>query len=166
MRGDAEITNREDVIDSREIIDRIDYLEDERTALSDKLDEAQEAFNEYNPPEDEWDSNKADELKTTIKDAQEALTEWDESDEGQELKSLTALQDDAEGYSEDWKHGSTLVRDTYFQDYTEELASEISDYNPNKVSWPMNCIDWEKAADELKQDYTCVDFDGVEYWTR
>ena len=31
MRGDTEITNREDVIDSREMIDRIEYLEDERT---------------------------------------------------------------------------------------------------------------------------------------
>ena len=100
MRGDTEITNREDVIDSREIIDRIDYLQDERSTLESAVEEAQEGMDEVGPTTE------------ALKDAQEALTEWGESDEGQELKSLTALQDDAEGDSEDWKHGSTLVRDT------------------------------------------------------
>lgn len=143
MRGDTEITNREDVIDSREIIDRIEYLEDERTTLSDRLDNA--------------DTDQETQA------AQTALNEWDESDEGQELQALKSIQDEAKGYS-DWKYGVTLIRDSYFQTYTKELASDISDYNPNKVSWPFTCIDWENAADELKQDYTSVDFDGVEYW--
>jgi hypothetical protein len=107
MRGANEITNNEDTIDSRAVIDRIDYLESERSGV----DEA------------------------------EALETWDASDEGQELKALKALQDEAEGYS-DWKDGATLIRDSYFEAYAEELASEISDYNPRKVAWPFTCIDW------------------------
>lgn len=154
MRGDTEITNREDMIDSREIIDRIDYLQDERSTLESAVEEAQEGMDEVGPTTE------------ALKDAQEALKEWDESDEGQELKALKALQNEADGYSEDWRHGSTLIRDTYFTEYAEQLASEVTEYNPNKVSWPFTCIDWEKAADELKQDYTSVDFDGVDYWTR
>lgn len=152
MRGDTEITNREDVIDSREIIDRIEYLEDEQTTLSDKLDEAKE--NEDN----------LEELQTALKDAQEALKEWDESDEGQELRALKSIQDEADGYS-DWKHGATLIRDSYFTEYAEQLANEMGAINKDQ-SWPNNCIDWKQAADELKQDYTCVDFDGVDYWIR
>ena len=33
-------------------------------------------------------------------------------------------------------------------------------------NWPFNCIDWEKAAEELQQDYMSIDFDGVTYWMR
>ncbi len=51
MRGDTEITNREDVIDSREVIDRIEYLEDEQSTLSDKLDEANNALMEIDVAE-------------------------------------------------------------------------------------------------------------------
>ena len=125
MRGDTEITNREDVIDSREIIDRIEYLEDEQTTLSDKLDEAKE--NEDN----------LEELQTALKDAQEALKEWDESDEGQELRALKSIQDEADGYS-DWKHGATLIRDSYFTEYAEQLANEMGAINKDQ-SWPNNC---------------------------
>lgn len=31
-------------------------------------------------------------------------------------------------------------------------------------NWPYNCIDWEKAANELKQDYSTVDFEGETYY--
>lgn len=159
MRGDTEITNREDVIDSREIINRIEYLEDERSTLSDKVDEAVEALNSV-PEEDQTGLTEA---VDTRNDAEEALKEWDESDEGQELKALKALQDEAEGYSEDWKHGAGLIRDSYFKEYAEQFADDIGAIN-KECSWPNNCIDWEQAADELKQDYTSVDFDGVDYW--
>ena len=168
MRGDTEITNREDVIDSRDIIDRIDYLEDERTAVSDKRDEAQEAYDGYDMSDKkktaEEDLDALEELKAALEDAQNALKEWDESNE-QELKALLNLADQAEGYSDDWKHGSTLIRDSYFKEYAQEFAEDIGAIN-NECSWPNNCIDWEKAADELKQDYTSVDFDGVDYWIR
>jgi len=32
--------------------------------------------------------------------------------------------------------------------------------------WPFSYIDWEAAADALRQDYLMVDFDGVNYWIR
>jgi len=120
--------NNQDVIDSRDIIERIDTLESERE------DAAQP-------------------------------TEWDESEDGQELKVLKALAEEAEGYAADWSHGETLIRDSYFQEYAQELAKDTGAVNTD-AAWPNNCIDWEKAADELKQDYTEVDFDGVAYWIR
>lgn len=168
MRGDNEITNSQDIIDSRNIIDRIAYLEDERSTLESAVEDAQESVNDYETPEgaDTEDDTGIEGLRDDLEAAQTDLKEWDESDEGRELKALKALQDEAEGYSEDWRHGATLIRDTYFTEYAEELAGDITDYNPRQVSWPFTCIDWEKAADELKADYTCVDFDGVEYWVR
>ena len=99
--------------------------------------------------------------------ARDALKEWDESaDEDRELKALKSLQDEVEGYCPDWKYGAALIRESYFTEYAEELAGDITDYDPRKVHWPFTCIDWETAADELKQDYTTVDFDGVDYYVR
>lgn len=34
------------------------------------------------------------------------------------------------------------------------------------TEWPLRHIDWDAAAEELKQDYTSVEFDGVTYWIR
>ena len=90
----------------------------------------------------------------------------DDEDEQKELDALKALQDEAEGYAEDWKYGATLIRDGYFTTYAEQLAADISNYNSRDVTWPYTCIDWEQAADELKQDYTEVDFNGTTYYVR
>lgn len=65
---------------------------------------------------------------------------------------------------ENW-YPVTLVRDSYFEDYAQELAEEL-DLVKRDVHWPYNCIDWEQAARELKQDYSSADFDGVTYWYR
>ena len=64
----------------------------------------------------------------------------------------------------DW-YPVTLIRDSYFQDYAQELADEIGAID-NKIGWPNTCIDWEKAARELQWDYSSVEVNGVTYWTR
>ena len=94
----------------------------------------------------------------------EGMDERDE-EETAELASLKALQDDAEGYCADWKYGESLIRDSYFKEYAEQLADDIGAVN-SEATWPNNCIDWDRAARELQYDYTAVDFDGVTYWTR
>lgn len=131
MKGTDEITNSENVIDSRDVIARINYLESERESAE-------------NPDE------------------------WDDSDEGQELKALKALADEASGSADwtyDWTYGETLIRDSYFEDYARELAEDIGAI-PKNLGWPCNHIDWEGATNALKMDYFSVEFDGVEYWIR
>ena len=123
-----EISNMDDVIDSRDVIARIAELETDLEGFEDK-----------------------------------SGCEFDELSD--ELASLKALAEQCEGYAADWKHGETLVRDSYFQTYAEELAEDIGAIDSN-ATWPHNCIDWERAARELRMDYTSVDFDGVTYWIR
>lgn len=125
------IENTEDVIDSRDVIARLEYLE---------------------PDVLECEACKAGE------------GDCDEGDHN-EYYRLKELQDEAEGYSPDWIHGSTLIRDSYFKDYAQELAEDIGSIKGNE-EWPLRHIDWDAAADELKQDYTSVTFDGIEYWIR
>ena len=134
------ISNSDDTIDSRDVIARIEELEQERDTV---------AGDDPSAP-------------TSLV----ALAEWDKTDEGRELTALRALADEASGYAADWLHGEQLIRDSYFRDYAQELAEECGDIDFSKLSWPLTCIDWEQAARELRMDYTSVDFDGVTYWVR
>ncbi len=88
---------------------------------------------------------------------------WGYSDEAAELATLEALLDDCD--SSEFPHGLTLIADHYFEDYARELADDIGAINSD-AGWPNNCIDWERAARELQQGYTSVEFDGATYWFR
>lgn len=138
------ISNSDDLIDSRDVIERINELSETRDELLYQIDAAE-------------DKEEAEAAKI-------ALEDWEESDEGLELKVLLKLQEEAEGG--DWEYGETLIRDSYFEQYAQDLAEDIGAVNNDTDKWPFNHIDWEAAADELKQDYTCVDYDGVDYWIR
>lgn len=130
-------SNTDDVIDSRDIIARIEELQAEREG--------------HNATDDD-----------TI-----SVTPWSKEypDDAAELAALEALASEAEGYAADWKYGEPLIRDSYFKSYAQELADDIGAIDRN-ASWPLSCIDWNQAARELRMDYTAVDFDGVTYWVR
>ena len=125
----TEISNSDDVIDSRDVIARIDELE---TELADAHD----------------DSEVDDVL-----------------DMRAELETLKALADEGANSADDWRHGATLIRDSYFEEFAQQFADDIGAIDRN-ASWPLSCIDWKQAARELQMDYTSVDFDGVTYWVR
>jgi len=146
------ISNADDVIDSRDVIERLEELEAERESLA-------EAVEEYVIGEEEDD----EELQR-IKDARQELAEWEES-YADELRDLKALAEEAEGYAEGWHHGEQLIRDSYFTEYAQELAEDIGAID-RKAEWPNTCSDWEQAASELRMDYTAVEFGGVTYWIR
>ena len=72
---------------------------------------------------------------------------------------------------------SDLIHENDFEDHARQLADDIgvfhvpSDQYGEDIMdisnrWPFTCIDWEYAANELKHDYTCVEFDGVTYYCR
>lgn len=128
------IDNTQDVIDSRDVIARIEELRGERDA------------------HDEGERGRS----------------WAEEypEEAEELRTLEALQEQAEGYARDWRYGVQLIRDSYFEDYARELAEDLHGDALRRTEWPFSCIDWEYAAAELRHDYVAVDFDGVDYWVR
>ena len=154
MRGNTSIDNSADIIDSREVIDRIEYLQsfrdDALEAASTAAAEAAAATGEPFDPEQfakDW-------------------TWTDDNDpDAAEYAALVELQDDAEGYCSDWRHGAALIRRSHFTEYCEQFAEDIGAID-RKAAWPLTHIDWESAARELMQDYTEVTFDGIEYLVR
>lgn len=131
----TDVNNYQDIIDSRDVIARIDELVEERDSY--------------------------------IEDNEGETPDWVEHypDEAEELTALEELASEAEGYAPDWHHGETLIRDSYFVEYAEQLADDIGAVN-SEAGWPNSHIDWDAAADDLKQDYTAVDFAGETYWIR
>lgn len=141
----TDISNSEDLIDVRDIIDRVEEL---RTAWAEATGDDPD---DYDLSGDDWRAGLDD-------------------DESVEMVSLTELLNELRGSGGDHQwHGDwfpvTLIRDTYFEDYARELAEDIGAV-PSDASWPAYCIDWEWAARELRMDYTSAEFDGVTYWYR
>jgi hypothetical protein len=131
------IDTNDDLIDVRDVIARVEQL---RASLS-------------NDPFRGFDRDPAD-----------------VADERSELATLESLLAElaGNGGDEQWEgswYPVTLIRDSYFEDYARELAEDIGAVSV-VAPWPTYCIDWERAARDLRMDYSSVEFDGVTYWTR
>mgnify|MGYP001571676538 CR=1 FL=1 len=103
-------------------------------------------------------------------EAGEDVDDGPESEDQQELAKLKDLLAALKGNGgdEEWRgdgYPITLIRETYFTEYAQELAEDIGAIG-HELQWPLAYIDWEAAASQLKMDYTEVDFDGVTYLTR
>jgi antirestriction protein len=78
----------------------------------------------------------------------------------------TALWEDA-GYAIDdvAENEPTMIPADDFTDYAQELAEDIGAIDGD-AKWPVYCIDWERAARELKMDYASVRVNGTTYYFR
>lgn len=132
-------SNSDDIIDSRDIIERISELED---MLEDCVVD---------------DGN----VTVIYEDG-----ETDMTDEHEELQILKALAEEAEGYAADWPYGETLINESHFTEYAQQLAEDIGTIDTDALTWPACHIDWDAAAEALKMDYTEVDFDGTTFLVR
>jgi hypothetical protein len=138
-------TNQDDVIDSRDVIARIEELEDQLRDLEDAADDAAD------------DGARLAEITAEISD-------WRASDSGQELQALQALAAEASKYADDWQHGATLVSLDYWPTYAMEMVQDMGDLPRNIPDYIV--IDWEATAGNLAVDYTEVDFAGMTYLVR
>lgn len=131
-----------DIIDTRDITDRLDEL---TTTVANHSDGAHtgDIYDEDCPTCD------------------------DTGPAGDEFRALTALVEAYDGsYFEDrFADGVTLIRDDYFEQYAEQLADDIGAIDRD-ATWPITYIDWTAAAKALQQDYTSIDIDGITYWGR
>lgn len=86
------------------------------------------------------------------------------AEEREDLAALEEFADALAGYCPDWKYGVTLVRDSYWVEYVQELLEDIGYIPADLPGWIH--IDWDRTADEVQIDYTSAEYDGVTYWAR
>jgi hypothetical protein len=84
-----------------------------------------------------------------------------DEEEASELAELVTLSDEVS----EWHDGATLIPVSDFEDYARDLADDLG-MIPSDAAWPLTCIDWEKAAGELEQDYSEVTYLGTDYLVR
>jgi len=82
-----------------------------------------------------------------------------------ELIALVRLRKDVTHAGSEWYDGTQLIPLENFKEYALELAEECN-MIPKNFGWPINCIDWDFAARELKADYSKVEFNGISYLVR
>jgi hypothetical protein len=134
----TDVSNADDIIDSRDVIARIEELKAEIAELEG----------------DDFDAGKVGGPDDPV-----------DADLREELATLQALAEAGSNYAADWEYGETLIRDSYFKAYAEQLANDIGAIDSNE-KWPLTCIDWDQAARELQMDYTAIEFGDVTYWIR
>lgn len=134
------ISNSDDIIDSRDVIERIEELRGELEAYHD-----------------------AQETTLSFEYAlQDAANFPDHGEEYDELRALEKLQEEAEDYSPDWKYGAQLIRYDYFEQAMDDMVADCYELPKDLPFWMTITYDY----DALKQDYTEVDFGGVSYFVR
>jgi hypothetical protein len=152
----SQITNNDDVIDSRDIIARIDELED-------MFQVCQNCGEDLPIGVDHRDSTYPGPNGELIVDCPKCDGIIMSENEREELGHLDAIKDECEDYG-DWKYGVTLINDFYFTEYCMELLKGIGDL-PQDIPGYI-AIDEDQTAENLKVDYATVDFDGVDYFVR
>lgn len=127
-----------DVIDSRDIIKRIDELEGIKNSMQQDVDEGKASGSE--------------------------LALWLQGEESEELNELKELAEEASQYSIDWEYGETLIHEDYFTEYCMEILKDCGDL-PRDIYWYI-VIDEEATAENLKSDYVELELDGKTYYMR
>jgi antirestriction protein len=150
-------SNSDDIIDSRDVIERLADLG--------SWNDCQVCGEKVDLGKTRWIHSHSDDIHCGTGDGATATPTILNEDECAEMHALRKLAEEASGYAADWEYGETLIRDSYFVTYAQEMAEEIGAVNPD-AGWPNSYIDWERAAEALQMDYTSVDFDGVTYWIR
>lgn len=146
------ISNTQDVIDSRDVIERIEDLRSQLEAEFEQKREDDDDFaQQYND----------DEFITWL----DAHVEGNDPDVD-ELNALEALRDEAEPYAGDWEYGTTLINRDYWVEYVEDFVKDCGFIPHDLPAFIANNIDWENVAKEVEQDYTTVNFDGQEFLVR
>lgn len=151
----------ESVFDSRDLIERLEELESERSDLEQELEDRQEA---HEAAVKAGDTTAALAAGGEVQKAADDINEWDD-DNLDELEVLREANEQGEDYVPDWRHGATLIAERYFTEYAMELAHDIGAVEADE-RWPYNHIDWESAAAELLYDYTRFDIGGETYLVR
>lgn len=169
------VNNSQDVIDSRDIVDRIEELEIELQSVecgacgdTGGHTEHEDTPEQENVPCEACKGVGSFDLTVMDANAREAAGKDCQAltDEHEELLRLRALVEEIDNTAGDnSRDGVGLIRDSYFEDYARDLHEDINGRDA-KSGWPYDYIDWEAASEALQQDYSVVDFDGVTYWVR
>lgn len=162
------ISNMEDYLGVRDIIERFEELEEERTGLVENVQAADEELADASDDTSVLadDEQELSTLGGKVDEAKTALANWD-ADNVEEFKTLKELLEElkSNGGDHQWKgdwYPTTLIRDSYFEEAMDELLEDIGELPKDLPSYLRIEVDYKA----LQMDYSSVEFDGITYWYR
>lgn len=98
-----------------------------------------------------------------IRFEEEEVQSWKEDwlDEIVTITDIERLQDEV---GSEWDYGVTLIDEDDFEDYCEELCTDIGYISKDFPNWIK--IDWEATANNMRQDYSEVVYNEITYLYR
>ena len=144
-------------LNTRDLDKRLDELEALRDAVADAKVELQEAESD---PEHHTEGSDAAELFNQAENALDSAIDDFGADEQKELAELEELESEVS----EWSDGNTLIPESEFTDYCRGLLEDLGTLPKDLPSWVV--IDWDATADNIRADYSTVDFQGETYLYR
>lgn len=135
-------------IDTRELIEKRDELKQQ------VLDSFLENFPQY------------EEMTKSFEDIlfeEEEIESWKE-DWQEEIDKISYIDEIEDEIGSEFDFGVTLIPEDNFTDYTEDLLEDIGYIPKDFPSWIE--IDWEATADNVRQDYSELEYEGETYLYR
>ena len=144
----------ENIIDTRDLQDRIDELNDDIDTLDNEISELSEEIDDLDE-NDPDDKNEIDLKLDDIEDKQGQIEDLQE-----ELSMLLDVKSEVPEFS----HGETLIHENYWVEYVQDLCEDCGYISRDFPHWIA--IDWDATADNVAMDYSTIELDGNTYYFR
>ncbi len=141
----VEIDYSSDVLDSRDLDNRLDNLTSIKDTRLDWMDAKREAMSDVEI--DELENNEPEDFTDEME------------------KELAELEEAKSEISE-WRDGNTLVNMNYWTQYCKELVMDVGDMPKELPSYIGNNINWDGVAEDLSADYSTIDIMGSMFYYR
>lgn len=94
---------------------------------------------------------------------EEEIQSWKEDwlDEIVEITDIEKLEDEV---GSEFEYGVTLIEEDEFEDYCRDLVEECGYISKDFPSWIE--VDWSRTADNMRVDYSEVEYQGETYLFR
>jgi DNA repair exonuclease SbcCD ATPase subunit len=179
----------EDVIDTRDLQERIEELEEFQTYVEDIKEELAEHKDELAQFEKELEELRVEESDENLSEREREVVDEKIERVGANIEILTedieSLEDDLESAEVDfgeqeqteladlnslkeeipeWHSGNQLIHESHFTDYAQQLCEDIGDVPKDLPHYIV--LDWEATAENIKADYSECTHDGETYLYR
>lgn len=94
---------------------------------------------------------------------EEEIESW-KQDWQEEINQITCIDEVEDEIGSEFDFGVTLIPEDDFTDYVEDLLKGCGYISDDFPSWIE--IDWEATAENVKQDYSELEYEGGTYFYR
>lgn len=137
------------------MLDTRDLIEEREELKQQVLDSFHEQFPQYEEQTESFED---------IRFEEEEIESWKEDFE-YELNLIKEIDElEEEILNGEWEYGTTLISEDEFEEYCQDLLIDCGYISRDFPSWIE--IDWENTTDNMRQDYSEVEFRGTNYLYR